>query len=233
MLLIVLNDDNVGANYIVPEREREVQSPSPFYSPHLTPLCLSSGHCDFTCRSNPGTIYNNCNFRRYYQCLALQRVWLNGLNIRREHLQQKLKICATRPCQKRSLFCWLACSGEQEESVLLNKTSSPSFLGLSLVFTLVRFLHFTPKNETCFLLLNHVSCHEKYKRNDHVTNCQIVLNNTIHCFVIVITIMRIPEINRDYLPTKLGVKQWVQILFNWAYFTASYVKISGITRYGQ
>ena len=110
----------------------------------------------------------------------------------------------------------MACSREQErhnnkfsfcESVLLNKTRSPSFLGLSLVFPLVRFLLFTPKNETCFVLLNHDSCHEKYKRNYHVTNCQIILNNTIHCFVIVITIMRIPEINKDYLPSKLAVKQ--------------------------
>ena len=148
----------------------------------------------------------------FRNCVALQRVWLNRLNIRREHLQQKLRICATRPCHKRSLFGWLACSREQEERVLLHKTSSPSFLGLSLVFTLVRFLHFTPENETCFVLLNHVSCHEKYKRNYHVTNCHIILNNTIHCFVIVITITRIPEINRDYLPTKLEVKQWVQIL---------------------
>ena len=88
-----------------------------------------------------------------------------------------------------------------------NKTRSPSFLGLSLIFPLVRFLLFTPKNETCFVLLNHDSCHEKYKRNYHVTDCQIIINNTIHCFVIFITIMRILEINRDYLPTKLGVKQ--------------------------
>ena len=88
-----------------------------------------------------------------------------------------------------------------------NKTRSPSFLGLSRIFTLVRLLLFTPKNETCFVLLNYDSCHEKYKRNDNVINCQIKLNNTIHCFLIVITIMRIPEINRDYLPTKLGVKQ--------------------------
>ena len=89
----------------------------------------------------------------------------------------------------------------------LNKTHSPSFLGLSLVFPLVRFLLFTPKNETCFVLLNYDSWHEKYKRNYHVTNCQIILNNTIHCFVTFITMMRIPEINRDYLPTKLGVKK--------------------------
>ena len=126
-----------------------------------------------------------------------------------------------------------------------NKTRSPSFLGFSLIFRLVRFLLFTPKNERCFVLLNHDSCHEKYKSNYHVTNCQIIINNTIHCFVIFIiilvikqiglplrgrpillitrmitdriglhlvllpllTIMRIPEINRDYLATKLGVKQ--------------------------
>ena len=90
----------------------------------------------------------------------------------------------------------------------MNKTRSLSFLGLSLVFPVVRFLLFTPKNETCFVLLNHDSCHEKYKRNYHVTNCQIILINTIHSFVIFITITRIPETNRDYLwPTKFGVKQ--------------------------
>ena len=67
----------------------------------------------------------------------------------------------------------MACSREHErhynnfsfcESVLLNKTRSPSFLGLSLVFTLVRFLLFTPKNETCFVLLSYDFCHEKDKR---------------------------------------------------------------------
>ena len=96
--------------------------------------------------------------------------WTSDVNI----WGQKLKICATRPCYKRSLFCWMACSREQErhdnkfsfcESVLLNKTRSLSFLGLSLVFNLVRFLLFTPKNETCFVLLSYDFCHEKDKRN--------------------------------------------------------------------
>ena len=40
------NDDNVAANYIVPEREREVQPPTAFYTPlpTLSPLRSLSFH---------------------------------------------------------------------------------------------------------------------------------------------------------------------------------------------
>ena len=37
--------------------------------------------------------------------------WTSDVNI----WGKKLKICATRPCYKRSFFCWLACSREQED----------------------------------------------------------------------------------------------------------------------
>ena len=37
--------------------------------------------------------------------------WTSDVNI----WGKKLKICATRPCYKRSFFCWLACSLEQED----------------------------------------------------------------------------------------------------------------------
>ena len=120
------------------------------------------------------------------------------------------------------------------ESVLLNKTRSPSFpasrglsrqerpllagnhrlfLGFLLSFLLCNSFFLRLKMKREFVLLSYDFCHLKYKRNYHVTNCQIIPSNTIHCSVIFITIRRIPEINRYYFQLTLGVKQWVQILF--------------------